>query len=147
MTEKRKKTLELLCAARAARLDGLVFVQDLDIDTIEDGYNGIGPEFLDPDVRGKVTKYLALFEPAALVHDLRNEFSDGTREGFARANDEFLANCRKLADHRYCALDPRRYRARAVARLLYRFVNAERFGWRAWLEAKKRHEEKTKPLA
>ena len=137
-----KKIRELLDIAEDANLDGCDFLTGLGIETLQDGYNGIGPEFLDPKVREKVSELLAIFEPAALAHDLRNEFSDGTREGFRRANDEFLKNCLKLADYNYCFIDPRRYRARAVARILYKFVSAENFGWRAWLEAKERHEAK-----
>ena len=141
MTDKAK-IYELLNAARAAKLDGFDFLMGLSIETLQDGYNGIGPEFLDPEVRIKVSEILAIFEPAALVHDLRNEFSDGTRYAFNFANIEFLNNCRRLADYNYCFINPRRYRARAVAKILYKFVSAEKFGWRAWLEAKERHEAK-----
>ena len=138
----KTKICELLNAAKNAKLDGYDFLMGLGIETLQDGYNGIGPEFLDPKVREQISDFLAIFEPAALAHDLRNEFSDGTREGFKYANDEFLRNCLKLADYHYCFINPRRYRARAVARILYKFVSAEKFGWRAWLEAKARHEQK-----
>ena len=138
MTDKAK-ICELLNTAKAANLDGYDFLVGLGIETLQDGYNGIGPEFLDPKLREKVSELLSIFEPAALAHDLRNEFSDGTREGFEYANDEFLKNCLRLADYHYCFINPRRYRARAVARILYKFVSAENFGWRAWLEAKARH--------
>lgn len=140
--ETMEKIVSLIARGVEAELLGMDFVQSLDLETVRDGYNGIGPEFLDPKVREKVSELLAIFEPAALAHDLRNEFSDGTREGFKRANDEFLKNCLKLADYNYCFIDPRRYRARAVARILYKFVSAENFGWRAWIEAKERHEAK-----
>lgn len=136
------KIFELLNTAKAAKLDGYDFLMGLGIETLQDGYNGIGPEFLDPKVREKVSELLSIFEPAALAHDLRNEFSDGTRKGFEYANSEFLKNCLKLADYHYCFINPRRYRARAVARILYKFVSADNFGWRAWLEAKARHEAK-----
>lgn len=132
----------LIAKAEEADLFGLDFVKSLDKTVVQDSYNGIGPEFLDPDTRAKVTEHLYLFAPAALVHDLRNEFSDGTRSSFEFANYEFLQNCRRLADHRYAWYNPRRYRARGVAQLLYVAVSAEKFGWRAWLEAKARHEQK-----
>ena len=138
----KTKICELLNTAKNAQLDGYDFLMGLGIETLQDGYNGIGPEFLDPKVREKVSELLSIFEPAALAHDLRNEFSDGTREGFEYANNEFLKNCLKLADAKYGWWNPRRYRARAVARILYKFVSAEDFGWRAWLEAKERHEAK-----
>ena len=132
----------LIAKAEEADLFGLDFVKSLDKTVVQDSYNGIGPEFLDPDTRAKVTEHLYLFAPAALVHDLRNEFSDGTRSSFEFANYEFLQNCRRLADHEYAWYNPRRYRARGVAQLLYVAVSAEKFGWRAWLEAKARHEQK-----
>ncbi len=137
-----EKIESLIAKGVEAELFGMDFVQGLDLETVRDSYNGIGPEFLDSDTRAKVTDHLEIFEPAALVHDLRNEFSDGTRYSFNFANYEFLQNCRKLADRKYAWYNPRRYRARAVAQLLYVAVSAEKFGWRAWLEAKERHEQK-----
>lgn len=140
--ETTEKIESLIARGVEAELFGIDFVQGLDLETVRDSYNGIGPEFLDSDTRAKVTDHLAIFEPAALVHDLRNEFSDGTRYSFNYANYEFLRNCRKLADKKYGWYNPRRYIARRVAKLLYLAVSAEKFGWRAWLEAKARHEEK-----
>ena len=137
--ENETKIDELLCVAVEAGLDGLDFVSPLGYDVLREGYNGIGPEFLPPELRAKVTEFLSLFEPAALVHDLRNHFGDGSKEGFLAANDEFRRNCLKLADMRYGMFSLRRYRARAVAQVLYDFVSADSFGWRAWLEAKERH--------
>ena len=87
--------------AEAAGLDGLDWLRSLGITTICEGYNGIGPEFLKPEVRAMVSQYLAPFAPAAVVHDLRNHFGDGTREKFLMANDEFRRNCLKLAHYHY----------------------------------------------
>ena len=86
-----------------------------------------------------MSDFLHIFKPAAVAHDLRNELSDGTRDGFRAANAEFFRNCIRLADYHYHADDPRNRRARAVAMVLYAFVSADFFGWRAWLEAKDRH--------
>ena len=144
--ETTEKIESLIARGVEADLFGMDFVQSLDLETVRDGYNGIGPEFLGSDVRAKVTDHLAIFEPASLVHDLRNEFSDGTRYSFNFANYEFLKNCRKLADQKYGWYNPRRYFARHVAHLLYVAVSAEKFGWRAWLEAKERHEKKMRAL-
>ena len=60
---------------------------DLGEDVLAREYNGIGPEFFPAKLRDKVTEHLALFEPAALIHDLRNYLSDGMRRRFHRAND------------------------------------------------------------
>lgn len=131
---------ELLKIAVEAKLEGLDFLASFTYKQLSDGYNGIGPEFLKPGVREKVSEFLHIFKPAAVVHDLRNELSDGTRKSFSAANREFYTNCLKLADYHYKGKDERRlHRARAAALVLYGFVSAELFGWRAWLEAKERH--------
>ncbi|MBQ3749292.1 MAG: hypothetical protein II863_17930 [Kiritimatiellae bacterium] len=139
MEKRTSEIAELKRLAVAAGLDGLDFLAQFTDDQLADGYNGIGPEFLKPRIREKVSEFLHIFKPAALGHDLRNELSDGTRAGFERANDEFLRNCRKLADYHYADSPRRRRRARAAALVLYGFVSARQFGWKAWLEAKERH--------
>ena len=130
-----KEINELLDVAEAAGLDGLDWLRSLGITTICEGYNGIGPEFLKPEVRAMVSQYLAPFAPAAVVHDLRNHFGDGSREKFLMANDEFRRNCLKLAHYHY-KQDPQKLAlALAAAEVLYLCVSADAFGWRAWLEA------------
>lgn len=137
--EEKEKLDELVKIAVAADLEGVDFLSQFSYAQLADGYNGIGPEFLKPGIRAKVSEFLHIFAPAALGHDLRNELSDGTRRGFQAANDEFYRNCLRLADYHYSADKRRRRRARAVAQVLYGFVSAESFGWRAWQEAKERH--------
>ncbi len=136
---ENEKIDELVKIAVAADLEGVDFLSQFSYAQLADGYNGIGPEFLKPGIRAKVSEFLHIFAPAALGHDLRNELSDGTRRGFQAANDEFYRNCLRLADYHYSADKRRRRRARAVAQVLYGFVSAESFGWRAWQEAKERH--------
>lgn len=97
-------------------------------------YNGIGPECWPDIFRARVTDVLALFAPAALIHDLRFELSDGERRAYNYANMEFRDNCIKLADARYPWYRPRRYAARRVARILYQCVSGAA-GWRAWQDA------------
>ena len=132
---------ELLKIAVEAGLDGLDFLSQFSYAQLADGYNGIGPEFLPPGIREKVTKYLAIFEPAALIHDMRNHVGDGTRRGFNFANIEFRENCLKLANHAYPWYSWRRYRARAVAFILFDFVQGQP-GWVAWCEASRKHKAK-----
>lgn len=124
---------ELVQAAVLAELEGVEFLQGFDYATLCREYNGIGPEWAGAPIRAKVTQYLTLFEPAALIHDLRNYMSDGSRFGFDYANMEFLGNCLKLADDAYPWYSWRRYRARAVAHLLYDFVDGPG-GWTAWAD-------------
>lgn len=122
-------------AERAAtlELDGLDMFGYITMATATREYNGIGPEYLPEDVRDKVTEKLSLFEPAALLHDLRNYLSDGTRTKFDYANKEFLRNCRKCANAEYPWYSLRRWRARAAAKLMYDFVSSS-FGWKAWMD-------------
>ena len=103
---------ELLQRALEAGLEGAEWMSEHGLAWCCEAYNGIGPEFMGERLRGKVTERLALFEPAALIHDGRNHVSDGTLPGFGRANAEFLYNCRKLADLMYPWYSWRRYRAR-----------------------------------
>ena len=131
----------LIETALAVGLDGADWANRYGLAWLSDAYNGIGPEFLPPALRKKVTDWLHVFEPAALIHDARNHVSDGTRKGFEAANDEFLRNCRKLADFWHPWYSWRRYRARFIATLLYDFVSGTP-GWIAWQQAHERHIER-----
>ena len=129
----------LIETALHVELEGAEWANRYGLAWLSDAYNGIGPEFLPVAVREKVSKWLHVFEPAALIHDARNHVSDGTWTGFLHANKEFRSNCLKLADWNYPWYSWRRYRARAVAVALFEFVSADNFGWRAWLDAHERH--------
>lgn len=140
-----KKIDALLQRATDAGLDGLDFLYSFSTKELAEGYNGIGPEFLPEVIRAQVTSFLWIFEPAALIHDMRNEVANGTRERFLYANDEFRRNCLKLAEKNYPRMVQdfrKRYRAKAVAQILYDFVSADSFGWKAWLEATERRVKK-----
>ena len=139
--ESMEKIDRLILLAVLSNLDGVDFIQGLDRKTVQDAYNGIGPEFLPPALRAKVTQHFSTFEPAALIHDLRNEFSDGTEDKFHAANREFLANCLTLVDDKYPWWRPKRYIARRVAHAFFMFVDGAP-GWRAWLEAQANHAKK-----
>ena len=124
-------------------LKGIGFLSSFDCETIRREYNGIGPEFFDPELRAKVTKFLSIFEPAAVLHDMRNFMSDGTRDAFHYANWEFLENCRKCADASYPWWNWKRYRARAVAKILFDFVDGTS-GWRAWMDCYQKNKTRSK---
>ena len=128
---------ELIEKAKAAGLRGTCWLESLGVKRCCEGYNGIGPEFLPAWARALVTKHLGLFEPAALPHDLRNDVSDGTRDGFLFANDEFYYNCHRLADLAYPTNRKRRVAAKAAAEILYLFVSGTP-GWIAWQQAHER---------
>ena len=135
-----KKIGELMDAAVGSDLDGLDFVTQFDDDQIAKCYNGIGPEFLPPAVREKVSSHLSLFAPAALIHDMRYSKGDGSRYRFNYANWEFQVNCRKLAKRAYPWYSWRRYRALAVADLLVDAVCSDA-GWVAWTTASNTNKE------
>ena len=109
-------------------------------------YNGIGADFLPADIRKRLTKYLSLFEPAALIHDLDYSISDGTVKPWHDANDRFMENCLALADEEYSWFNPRRYLAHAAARVAYQFVDGFG-GWRAWIEAFHNRQQEEKETA
>jgi len=119
------------------------FISRFDCETIRREYNGIGPEFFNPKLRAKVTEFLAIFEPAAVIHDMRNFESDGKRSAFDYANWEFLENCRKCANAAYPWWSWKRYRARAVAKILYDFVSGAP-GWKAWMDCYEKTQTKNK---
>ena len=139
--EVTKENIERVCSiygrANAAGLEGMDFLGSFTLEDLAREYNGIGPEWAGEYLRDKVTSRLALFEPAALIHDLRNSVSDGQRHAFNAANFEFLHNCLALANRAYPWYSWKRYRARFVAEALFDFVSGAP-GWIAWLEAHER---------
>ena len=135
---ENEKIDSLVARAVEVKLDGIDFLSSFNYATLKREYNGIGPEWAGAAVREKVTQHLGLFEPAALIHDMRNYKSDGSRFGFNFANIEFLTNCLKLADAAYPWYSWKRYRARAAAHIAYDFVSGPG-GWKAWQDCHERN--------
>jgi len=127
------KIIDLMVEVNRLALCGRDFVEGFGLETLAREYNGIGPAFFPEKLREKTTKFLSLFEPAALIHDLRNFESDGSEEKFHLANAEFLANCRRCVEDKYAWWNLKRYRGNAVANLLYEFVDGPA-GWKAWMD-------------
>lgn len=98
-------------------------------------YNGCGPEFLPYAAREKLTTYLAVFEPAFLIHDLRFALGDGSTATFNAANSELHFNLRRIAKATYPWYNWRRYRALAAADIIT--CACDRFGWVAYIAAAK----------
>ena len=121
----------LMTTAVEAGLDGLDFMARFTYEQLAAGYNGCGPEWMLGECRDKLTVYLAVFEPAFLIHDMRTEKSDGSRERFAEANNELLRNCLALADHAYPWYSWRRYRAHAAAFAIFEACDSQ-LGFVAW---------------
>lgn len=132
--DKTKEMIDALVrAAVVAELDGCDFLASFDYEELAREYNGIGPEWLPEKWRAKASDYLELFAPAALIHDMRFAQSDGTNHGFVCANMEFRDNCLKLADAAHPWYSWKRYRARAVALILFDCV-ASPGGWMSWAD-------------
>jgi len=142
-----EQVTEFIEIARKANLEGLDFLDEFTVEEIREGFNGIGPEFMRDEMRQKISEDLEIFLPAAMGHDMRFNESDGTRQGYLYANDEFRRNCIKLADYKYGFFDRRRYRMRLVAEVLYLFVSADCFGWKAWRDAYEKNMERNLPEA
>ncbi len=134
----REEIDKLLATAVEAGLDGLDFVGQFDYATIAREYNGIGPEWAGETARQFVTRRLSIFEPPALIHDMRNFKSDGSRKAFHAANDEFLHNCLKTINARYHEDEKKYAKARAAVFAMYAFVSGPG-GWKAWKDCYERN--------
>ena len=124
----------LIATARAAKLEGVELLNG-DPEAIALVYNGIGPEEWPEEWRRAITRCFDLFQPAALIHDLRFTYASGTRREFNFANVEFHNNCLKLARHSipwWRVL--RRFLADGSALAFYEAVSSP-FGWDAYVKA------------
>lgn len=129
-----KEIEELIATARAAKLEGVELLNG-DPEAIALMYNGIGPEEWPEEWRRAITRCFDLFQPAALIHDLRFTYANGTRRDFNFANIEFHNNCLKLARHEipwWRVL--RRFLADGSALAFYEAVSSQ-FGWDAYVKA------------
>ena len=95
---KEKKLAEITALIKKAcdlKLTDAAWVACFNAKELAAVYNGIGPEWLPLSIREKLTKYLAVFAPACLIHDFHYWIGDGTLKDFTYANDTLEANCRK----------------------------------------------------
>lgn len=125
---------ELIATARAANLEGVELLNG-DPEAIALVYNGIGPEEWPEEWRRAITRCFDLFQPAALIHDLRFTYASGARRDFNFANVEFHNNCLKLARYSipwWRVL--RRFLADGSALAFYEAVSSP-FGWDAYVKA------------
>ena len=129
-----KEIEELIATARDANLEGVELLNG-DPESIALKYNGIGPEEWPEEWRRAITRCFDIFQPAALIHDLRFTYASGTRRDFNYANVEFHNNCLKLARHSipwWRVL--RRFLADGSALAFYEAVSSP-FGWDAYVKA------------
>ncbi|MBQ4384700.1 MAG: hypothetical protein II823_02105 [Kiritimatiellae bacterium] len=129
MQENLKHVSDLYETAVKAGLD-LGCAASLSVDRLAELYNGCGPEWLPAQIRKKLTRLLAIFESAFLIHDTDFASSDGSTFAFAMANDRLEMNCLKLANYTYPWYSWRRYRARLAALEIASLCR--RYGWKAY---------------
>ena len=136
-----KKIDSLVIAAVKVGLDGTDVVAKYSYEELARIYNGIGSDALPKSIRERVTDFLSLFEPAALIHDVRYHESDGTGTRWHEANQEFLSNCLELVARKYGWRQIIKVgRAKLAAYAMFDFVESD-FGKLAWMNA---FEERTK---
>jgi hypothetical protein len=131
---KEKKLAEITALMKKAcdlKLTDAAWVACFTPEEIAVAYNGIGPEWLPYALREKLTKYLAIFAPACLIHDFHYWIGDGTLKDFNYANDTLEANCRKCinAETKWYQLIRRAagyYAAHLIAEA------CRRYGWSAY---------------
>ena len=94
-------------------------------------YNGIGPEWLPAFIREKLTKYLAIFAPACLIHDFRFWIGNGSYLDFASANNALEENLYKCVNAEIKWYHPfRRLAGYYAAHLMAEACR--RYGWSAY---------------
>jgi len=126
MQENLKHVSDLYETAVKADLD-LGFAASLSDDRLAELYNGCGPEWLPARIREKLTRLLAIFEPAFLIHDCDYSAANGSTGDWAVANDRLEMNCLALANYTYPWYSWRRYRARLAALEIASLCR--RYGW------------------
>jgi hypothetical protein len=101
-------------------------------------YNGCGPDWLPSDIRKRLTAPLSFFEPMFLIHDVRFEFGDKTREGFNAANLEMFYNGRKLINGQFpWWSSPFKHWAHRTANVAIYLACDSHVGWLSWNAAPK----------
>ena len=119
----------LISVARQQNLTGREVLDFFSRDDLEAIYNGIGPDRFPDWLRKIITLANGLFEPAALIHDVRF-YIGGTKADFTAANKEFRNNCYTLVKAAYAWYDPRRYKWLFRA---WRYAGyCEEFGWEGY---------------
>ena len=129
MTIELEKIELLRLKCEEYELSGREILDRFTIAELAEIYNGIGPDRFPDWLRSIITEANGLFEPAALIHDVRYHIG-GTYDDFTEANDEFRENCYTLVNAAYSWYDPRRYKWRFRA---WRYAGyCQEFGWEGY---------------
>ena len=98
-------------------------------------WNGIGPEWLPNEIRSRLTKYLAIFASACLIHDFHYWALGSSRAEFDWANDVLERNaCRCIDGATRWYQIIRRAAGYYAANLLAQACR--RYGWSAFLSGR-----------
>jgi len=93
-------------------------------------FNGIGPSTFPDWMREALDDLHPSLRCVALIHDVENELSDGTKEGFKASNKRFRKNGNKVAKAEFSWYNPRRYAVMLNA-ATYSWL-CQHCGWEYW---------------
>lgn len=117
----------------ALSLDKDHWLESIGREKAERAYNGIGADWMSPKVRGAVTSFWAVFEPAAVRHDCEFAYwHDRSENSFKSSNKRFYKNCKELCKKRYKWYYITRYCRLHEAKLMYECLCI--CGKKAWIE-------------
>ena len=125
----QKKIIHLMTLITKHGLAGKELLESFTVSEIVRIYNGVGPDRFPDWLRKIITEANGLFEPAALIHDVRYHVG-GNFNNFTEANVEFRENCYTLVNAAYSWYDPRRYKWLFRA---WRYAGyCQEFGWEGY---------------
>lgn len=93
-----KHICDLIGRVETYGLDRGPHLSQLSVEEIAAAYNGIGAEWMPAKIRDRLTTDYAYLEPAAMIHDVDYQRSNGSIYDFHAANARLRANILKTAD-------------------------------------------------
>lgn len=119
--------------AQELKLKGYELFCSLPDETLQKYCNGIGAEWMPAASRALLDKRFPVIKIAAMIHDIRFNFGDGTDEDFKEANNDLFENGWLLGCHYFPWHSPVRYLVWFDAKRLARVC--QKFGRKAYNEA------------
>lgn len=110
-------------------LEGAPLLKAYSTRELQQIFNGIGPSWLPEPIREKLSSWLEIFLPAALIHDVQYAIG-GSKESFDAVNDSFGGNCRIIVKTLYSWWSWKRYAGLRMAN--YMTELCQKYGWSAW---------------
>lgn len=97
---------DLLTVIKAQHLETPPYWNLLTHEAIAKCWNGIGPDAWPPEVRGPLSFILRTCKPAALIHDVEFQHSDGTRKTWLQVQARWTKNVHTLNTARWPLSNP-----------------------------------------